>query len=303
MKRTVVRPNRKASSTKEDWSALRRRYIWHLRPPFRNSFDRCHWWHKQSEIEPAAALYELARRHPLVRDQWLRAVALIRRNNREILARPGSPAYVDTRFSRIITVEHWFSTDAKFGRVPPSLYWTCLLGLKSWEKLDYTERINWKFTVGILKGLDFRDVDLQCRSLNDAANWKIRFQREDALGDKVKGKRRGQEIGAVINADLAANPPTTEEWETAIVASALGAYRRGYLLFAVAADLSAKKAGSALERAYPSARRHYGRAEQRARWQDWLPLIAAFEDAETSEGAYSQTFARYRRAMDGIDFD
>jgi hypothetical protein len=287
--------------TKAKWQALRRRYTWHLRPPFRNSFDRCHWWHNQSEIEPVAALYELARRHPFVRDQWLRAVALIRRNNREILARPGSPVYVDTRFSRIITREHWFSTDAKSGRVPPSLYWTCLLGLKSWAKLDYTDRMNWRSII-TLKGLDFRTWFDQCQSINDFAEWKIRYKREDAMGDKVKGKMR-PEIGSIVTADLATNPPPVEEREAAIASSAVDAYRRGALLFALAPDLTAKTAGSAIAKAYHWARRRHGRPQQRARWQDWLPLIAAFEDAETSQGAYSQTFARYRRALDSIDFD
>src|SRR6267142_1463569 len=43
-------------------------YTWHLRRPFKCEFDREHWWMGKldSTIEPAAAAYELARRHPMV---------------------------------------------------------------------------------------------------------------------------------------------------------------------------------------------------------------------------------------------
>ena len=65
---------RKASSAKTNWLAVRRKYTWHLRPPFKTHFDRAHWWKgkPESDIESAAALYELARRRSLVRKTWIK---------------------------------------------------------------------------------------------------------------------------------------------------------------------------------------------------------------------------------------
>lgn len=302
MKRPPISSKQKDSLHKETWTELRRRYTWYLRPPFVSHFDRSHWWDGQSEIEPAAALYELVRRHPLVGEQWLRRVAAIKRNHRELRVSSGHPLYGEAMFSRIISHEHWFEASPD-KHMSPSLYWTCLFGLNSWATLDYTDRVNWKCSVGFLKGLDFRWEELQCRSVNELAEWKIRDEREDALGDKVKGKRRGKEIGEIINADLAANPPTVEEWEAAIAYRAVEAYRKGYLLLAVAGDLHAEKAASLMEKVYGFARRSYANTKQRARWEDWLPIITLFEDAEASrDKAKNQVFARYRRALDGIHF-
>ena len=283
--------------------AVRARYTWHMRLPFKDHFDRSHWWEGKgrSEIEPRAALYELARRHPLIRDQWVRRIAAIRRNRRALAIGPGHPFYGKGRFSRIILEDHWFQTgDGECSA--PSLSCTCLFGLKSWAMLDWTTRRNWETTVGHLKGLDFRWEELQCRSINVLADWKIRDQREDALGDKVKGKRRGAEVGAIINADLATNPPTPEEWEAAIGYRSIEAYRQGYLLLAVAPDLQMDKAVSLMKRVYGSTRRRYASPKQRARWENWLPLITSFEDAELSHKAYAQEFARYRRALDSLHF-
>jgi hypothetical protein len=184
---------------------------------------------------------------------------------------------------------------------PRSLYWTCLLGLKSWAQLDYTERDNWETCVGYLKGFDFRDEELQCRSITELAEWKIRYEREDTMVDKVKEKKR-REIGEIISTDLAANPATQGEWESAIARQAVQAYRQGYLLLAVAPDLQAEKAASLMEKVYGSTRRRYAKPKQRARWQNWLHLIASFEDAETSHKAFAQEFARFRRALEGIHF-
>jgi len=39
-----------------------------LDSPFNQEFDRTQWWKDETDINPVAALYELARRHPLVGD-------------------------------------------------------------------------------------------------------------------------------------------------------------------------------------------------------------------------------------------
>ena len=301
----LVNAKRKVTAPKENWQAIRRRYTWHLRPPFKAKFDRAHWWNGQKEIEPAAALYELARRHPLVREKWLKAIAVIKSNRRAFPVPLGVPFFGGGKFSNIILDEHWFSNNTQSGSVPHSLYWTCLFGLKSWAQLDYTDRSNWKFCVGQLKGLDFRDEELQCRSINKLADWKISDQREAVLGDKVKGVRRGLEMGKILNANRAANPPTAEEWEAAIAYRAVEAHRQGYLLLAVAPDLQSDYAASLMQKVYGSAKRKFASPKQRARWKDWLPLIAKFENEELLRDKKikkSQAFIRYRRALDGIHF-
>jgi hypothetical protein len=146
---------------------------------------------------------------------------------------------------------------------------------------------------------------LKCRSITLLADWKIRDQREDKLGDKVKGVKRGQEIGRIINADLAANPPTIEEWNDAIAYRAVEAYRQGFVLLAVAPDLARGKLETIVSKTYHEDLRRYHTtdAKPRARWQNWLPLISEFEDAETLRGgAKSQVFAHYHRAVDEICF-
>ncbi len=276
---------------------MRRRYTWYLRTPFRSQFDCLRWWEGQSAIEPAAALYELARRHPLVRESWLRNFADATRRRR------GVAIWLPSISQRWVDKIIQFRSDNL--AAPHSLYWTCLTGLKSWVHLSYTERRNWECSVGLLKGLDFRWGELQCRSIRSLADWKIRCDREDKLGDIVRGKRRGAEIGKIINESLAANPPTAKEWEAAIAYRAIEAYRDGYVLLAVAPDLAEDKLRSLVSQSYKQDLRRYHRnkAKSRARWEDWLPLISEFESAETgTEKAKSQLFARYRRAVDGIQF-
>lgn len=261
----------KAPSLKKSSHALRDRYTWHLRPPFKDEFDRSHWWmgKRDSDIEPVAALYELARRHPMVGEGWARNIT-----------QPGSGSPLP----------------------PPSLYWTCLLGLNSWAKLDWTERRNWESCVGILKGLDFRGEDSQCRCIRVFAHWKIIDQRKKLLDGTGK---TFDEMSKLVRQDIAKNPPTLAEWEAAIAQRAVEAHREGYVLLAVAPDLAASKVASVLAKKY---REHFlfyppPKPSQRAKWQDWLPLISAFEDAEAMPGgAKSQVFAHYRRALDRIRF-
>jgi hypothetical protein len=286
---------------------IRKRYTWHLRPAFRDHFDCSHWWDGNSVIEPGAALYELARRHPFVREHWLKAISGLKGRHRKLGVGPRHPFFGQGKFSEAILDPHWFSNYTRFNAdapVPPSLYWTCTFGLKSWAQLDYTDRNNWLFSAGHMKGLDFRQQELQCRSITQLADWKIRDKREIALGDKVKGLKRGLEIGRVINADLAAHPRTAEEWQAAISETAVELQRQGYLLLAFAPDLTVDKTTSLAAKAYREDRRMYSKkAQPRARVENWLPLISAFEDAESrTGGAKSQVFTRYRRAVDGLRF-
>lgn len=201
--------------------------------------------------------------------------------------------------------------------VPSSLYWTCLVGLKSWAKLDYVERKNWQSNVGNLKGLDCRWEELQCRSINQLAHWKIIDERKATLRKKGQINDNPHEQPddeweanrkknlSVLHNDMAVNPPTAEEWEAAIAYRAVEAYRQGYLLLAVVPDLQSDKAASLMQKVYGSTKRRFASPKQRARWNNWQPLIAEFENEELQRGGKlkkSQAFIQYRRALDGIIF-
>ena len=202
--------------------------------------------------------------------------------------------------------------------VPSSLYWTCLVGLKSWAKLDYVERKNWQSNVGNLKGLDCRWEELQCRSINQLAHWKIIDEREAALRKKGQINDNPHEQPddeweanrkknlSVLHNDLAVNPPTAEEWEAAIGNRAVEAYRQGYTLLAVAPDLKADRAASVMAKTYHDCLRFYrpSQHKKRARFEGWLFIISEFENDEANlkKKAKSQVFVRYRRALDGIQF-
>jgi hypothetical protein len=109
----------------------------------------------------------------------------------------------------------------------------------------------------------------------------------------------------LVRQDLAQNPPTAAEWESAIVQCAIEAHRQGYVLLAVAPDLAVDKAESLMAKKYREHLKLYPplHPHQRARWESWLPIIAEFEDDEASGAkAKSQVFARYRRALNAIHF-
>jgi hypothetical protein len=283
VKSRLTEHEQRLAATKDDSRALRRRYTWHFRRPFSDAFDRSHWWKgEEAKLEPAASLFELARRHPRVGEELLKTV-------------------VSESADRMVMVEDSLFWNTVPGSIRDKLYWTCRMGLKSWAKLDDTDRQNWKSAIA-LKGLDLRSEYFQSEFLNEVADLRPAVERIWGLRDKWVGKSE-EEMLEIVEADAIAHPPTAGGRADALVKATLEADRRGDLLFALAPDLTPKRAGALIEKIYRRARRSYGKPPHRARWQEWLPLIAAFEDAEVSHGAYSQTFARYRRVIDGIDFD
>jgi hypothetical protein len=284
---------RKASFAKKNWRAGRRKYTWYFRSPFKAQFDRSHWWKKSPNNEPCAALYELARRHPLVRETWLKNFAANTRSRWNIAiwlhkqGLPGTarlPAGCEELTKKI--------TLPPIGSQLPlmnSLGWTCFYGLKSWANLTLAQRESWKRSVGKIKGLDFRwDIDT-CESVSS----RLAFEAWSPLNK-------------LINPLCPlTNPQTASEWETAIAHWAVEAHRQGKVLLAVAPDLDSKKAGQLMVKTYRDHLRLYAPATppQRARWEQWLDLIEEFEDDETSPAkAKSQVFARYRRAVVEIRF-
>jgi len=112
----------KAKSPNESWQSIRGRYTWHLR---QKTFDRSHWWPaKPAGVDPVAALYELARRHPSV---GLR------------MTRP------------------WDGET-----MPAAVICLCDIGLKSWPKLTLGQKAVWKGCAGNLKGIDCRTDEEKC---------------------------------------------------------------------------------------------------------------------------------------------
>ena len=298
---------RKAVAPKENGQAVRKLYTWHLRQPFKTKFDCSQWWKGQKEIESAAALYELARRHPLVRETWLKNLAAANHGRRGM-----DKLYLPKLSWTEKVIQH-----QPDHTLPHSLYWTCLFGLKSWTQLEYSERRHWVSNAGCLKGLDLRCETSQCQSITERANWKIIDDRKDALRKKGLTKdtthikandeweaANDKNLSALHN-DMAVNPPTAEEWEAAIAYRAVEAYRQGYLLLAVVPDLESDKAASLMQKVLGATKRRFASPKQRARWDNWLPLIAKFENEELQRGEKfkkSQAFIQYRRVLDGILF-
>ncbi len=293
---------------------MRARYTWHLRPPFDKEFDRTHWWNRlpEDKIDQVAALYELARRHPLVGEGLLKRLPNLAMYEK-VWGNDSTypPAVVEARHNEI-TREIVARLHERY-----SLYWTCLVGLKSWASLGYTERKNWESNVGNLKGLDLRDEDLQCYSINKMAHSKITDERKAALRKKGQINDLNYEQTpedweaerkknlSVLHNDVAVNPLTAEEWEVAIANRAVEAYRQGYIILAVAPDLKTDKAASVMAKTYRDDLRFYHpfRNKQRAKCENWLPIISEFENDEAnSKKSKSQVFVRYHRALDGIHF-
>jgi hypothetical protein len=263
--------------------AIRSRYTWHLRPPFKTKFDRSHWWDEHphtgpeaAPYEPEAALYELARRHPLVAEETPIKVTL-----------PGSEP--------LIPVPSIFGPK-------PSLLWTRRLAMRSWVKLKKSERREWKSNIGKLKGLDLRPQESLCRNLTRLARLAIVQQRADEERiwmENLSGPYCG--LGWLPGL----KSPTDREWEAAIAQCAIEAYRQGYVLLAVAPDMAAHKAHIVLLKEFQEHLKLYpaAKAFQRSRSQDWLPLISKFEDAEARRDKQrEQLFVRYRRVVDAIQF-
>lgn len=260
----------KAKPKKQNWEALRELYTWHLRPPFDKEFDCSHWWTglPDSKIEPIAALYELVRRHPIV--GWAQELP----------------------------------DKSIFGLRTP-IAWALIVGLKPWPRLSALKQHGWRLCAGNLKGLDFRDASERCFSIERDVLSHMGLKRLFAQKRKYNRMTCGKACH-LVEKDMVRDPPHAKDIEAAIARRAVEAHRRGYVLLAVAPDLAAGKAESLLSEEYHEHLKshHLAKTARRVRWRDWLPLISAFEDAELKQGGgkSSQSFARYRRVVDGVRF-
>jgi|SRR5665213_7919 len=303
--------NRKTISSKENWQALRTRYTWHLRPPFNDEFDHSHWWEHETQIDPVAALYELARRHPRVGQLWLKFKSASWYGH-ELPPHPLGGAVEKKILNQSIK---------DLGKEPHAIMCLCQIGLKSWPTLGWSNQEYWEMSAEKMKGLDCRDDSMRCNSITQQAESDILLKRARSL--KLGKSAFLFEVGAGRNNKSVApahpqafakgmyllakhtqqNPITPAEMESAIARNAVAAHREGHLLISVAPDLTLNEAKILLEREYRNHLKLRPEVKQRARWQDWLPLISAFENEEAKPGGKkSQAFVKYRRAVDGIRF-
>ena len=167
--------NRKTISSKENWQALRTRYTWHLRPPFNDEFDHSHWWKglTDSEIDPVAALYELARRHLLVDEKRLKM-------------RHASWHGDELRSKPLVGAAHqkmWREIERDFRREPIPILYFCILGLKAWPALNLSQQTNWEGGAGRLKGVDCRD---DCAA-GDSSQRRSRWWSADVVRSRRSG--------------------------------------------------------------------------------------------------------------------
>jgi hypothetical protein len=119
-----------------------------------------------------------------------------------------------------------------------------------------------------------------------------------------KAFQRAQEI---LADHLQKNPISAAETEAAIAEAAIGASRKDHWIIAVAPDLAQDEAELLMGRVYREHRLRreeaLGAGKQRQRPKDWLKLISAFENAETSSGGTNaRGFNPYRAIMDSIRF-
>lgn len=113
-----------------------------------------------------------------------------------------------------------------------------------------------------------------------------------------------REAQALLHASLKSRPFKRKQMEKIISQRAVIAYREGDFIFSIAPDLTRERATELLADAYRKQQcADFGKAP-RARWTDWLPAISDFEKGELLHGgAKSGAFTRYRRILDGLEFE
>jgi len=259
---------RKAISSKDKLRGKRALYTWHLRPPFDKDFDHTNWWKNQSESDndPAAALYEITRRHSL------------------------------------ICACHVGGLDCGLKRYSfHPIRFLAIHGLKSWPRLGSLKQLCWKKVAGHIKGVDCRDDTIKCFSIETEAYGYLKNRR--VFATKKYRNITVEKVDFLVEEDMIENPPLMRNMEAKIKEAAVKAFRNGYLLIAVAPDIATDNAESLMAKEFRQYRAIKGISKPRARWVDWLQLISDFEDSECRlGGAKSELFTRYRRIMDDIEF-
>jgi hypothetical protein len=293
----------------------RKLYSWFLRPPVGEMFDHRNWWNHCDKgwCTPTSAIYELARRHPRIGELRLRYKDKIwfGLELRKRMSRKKEEPFASAAFDDL-------------GHEYRAIHCLCLIGLKIWPELSWQFREYWEMSMGVLKGVDCRSDLEQCVSLPRAAlsdlGWErfrqlplrpegLKFNVEGGKRDAHDTKVRPVNVAAfkdnqgIIAEDLKKNPIPKKRIEKEIAVRAVAAYRAGDCVLSISPNISRARALQLFSRMYTQERKQSNAGADRARWQDWFRLIETYEDDETKYGGVkAQAFARYRRAMDGIDF-
>jgi hypothetical protein len=282
------------SYKKQAWLAERKRYTWFLRE---NEFDRSQWWKGKddSEIEPIAALYEIARRHPKVGD--LRRKVPLADWFGERIQHP----QIFTHKSECEMIDQ---VNAVIAGESAALSCLCFVGMKSWSSLTQRAKDHWESNAGGIKGVKCRDDSQRFVSITEDVLLDILAKYANSIGTKGK---KGYPLGAnwweLVDKRIAKNPPTEDEIESAIVRSAVTAHRKGHLLISIDPGIEVEEALKLLAQKIKEHRERIGKVKQHPRSANWLPLIEKFEKAACSPKLESSEFIPYRRAMDRIHFD
>ena len=307
----------KQEKAKQSWQVVRASYTWHLRPPFVQEFDRSHWWKGDSEIHPIGALYELARRHPRVGElrSRLRHASWYGQELREPLVGTAKQNMASLAYDDL-------------GREPPAIHCLCLIGLRTWQQLNWRDQEYWMMSAGNIKGVDCRDDLERCYSITDTALGNIIWKRARALKLPPKGlqfcvsarsigsgksfvvpvdPKAFQQFQKIIAKHLCETPISAAEVEAAIAEVAVEAEHQGHWIIAVASDLAQDEAELLMGKIYRKHRLRreeaLGAGKQRPRPKQWLKLISEFENAEMSSGGTNASgFNPYRAIMDSIRF-
>jgi hypothetical protein len=244
-------------------------YMWHLRLPFNKPksplfFDRKIWWKNSDDVEPEAAIYELARRHPLVG-------------------------------KRITTP--WLLTDTK-----PAIICLGDIGRKSWPNLTPAQKFMWRSFAGHLKGVDCRTDEEQCSSLNEVALLEIQMQRGKENQPRLVAKQIKKNI--CVTAENEPTADEWDKGIAASAIAAFSKRQLLIAVAPDLPEERAEKLMMQKYREHRDAiAKLSGTGKQRARPDNWLALIEMFEKAATSKnGIYSQNFNAYKRTIDSISF-
>ena len=319
---------------------MRARYTWHLRPPAKGEFDHSHWWKGKpgaagpGAAGPVEALYELARRHPLVGElrAWVdRQVRKVAPQGERFFPFEGLEKFdtpegqakwkpeemsEELRGALRYIAQKVKESDGKEGGGQSQLICLASIGEASWAKLRPEDITYWRESVGKLKGVEGREEFRRCRSITAVVGRSIEIRREYSEMTRktaawVRQRRASREeddedptlwpwhkhwSGRVDSKDRA-------EWEEEIAREAVEAHRQGDVLLAIAPDLALEEAKMSLEREYRKHLQRTSAVQERAMWEEWLQTIAAFENDEAKPGgAKSQVFVLYRRMMDRLQF-
>ena len=298
------------TSAKQKWQTERAPYTWHLNPPFAQEFDRQHWWKGLQETDPVAALYELARRHPRIGELRTRF-------------RHASWYGLELRALSGLGRSRMLSFAGEYLKQEPEVIsCLCQIGLKSWPMLGEDEIKFWRRSAGNIKGVECRTKYAEFHSITEDARmccflkrWTSMPQGKDhdefwsLLQEISRIRKNGGSIDqppAVkflqkLNKLITENPVSDAEMEASVANFAIKAHRDGKLVFAIAPDLKQDRAEGLLAEQYREDLKRLPRNNKRSRTENWLPLIAVFEDDSIKGGIVkTDVFLRYRRVIDRI---